>query len=140
MTTKSWLVYLSDEECATLLRSTPLGRLAVIVDCHPEIYPVNHVVDDKGGLAFPTTAGTKLHAALEWPSVAFEVDGTEPDGSEGWSVLVVGRAEEITDPEEVARMTRERHVLWAPGDAARWIRVVASKITGRRIGASRSTS
>jgi hypothetical protein len=37
---------LSDEECWRLLADAPVGRIGVIVDDAPEIYPVNHLVDD----------------------------------------------------------------------------------------------
>ena len=52
-------------------------------------------------LAFPTNARTKLRTALESPWVAFEVDGLEPNDSGGWSVVVIGRAEEILDIDEI---------------------------------------
>jgi nitroimidazol reductase NimA-like FMN-containing flavoprotein (pyridoxamine 5'-phosphate oxidase superfamily) len=137
MSPQTWLLYLTDEGCARLLATSTMGRLAVIVDGHPEIFPVNHVLDDLSGcVVFPTTAGTKLHAALDWPSVAFEVDGVEAAGAEGWSVLVIGRAEEITDAGEMAGVAARREVLWAAGEAARWIRIVPTKVTGRRIGAA----
>lgn len=137
MTAVTYLVDIDPEECAHLLASSVLGRLGVIVDGRPEIFPVNHVYDrDSGCVVFPTNARTKLHAALNWPSVAFEVDGVSPNGEGGWSVLVVGRAEPVTDPEAIARAGRERHVLWAAGDAVQWVRVVPSKVTGRRICAS----
>lgn len=136
MTVQTWLINISPEECADLLAASKLGRLGVIIDGRPEIFPVNHVYDRESGcVVFPTRAGNKLHGALDWPWVAFEVDGIEPEDAGGWSVAVVGAAEEITDADEIARLARERHVLWAAGDAAHWIRVVPSKVTGRRISA-----
>jgi uncharacterized protein len=131
------LIDVHPEECADLLASATLGRLAVIVDGHPEIYPVNHVYDRWSGcVAFPSNAGTKLHAALSSSSVAFEADGVADDGSRGWSVLVVGHAEEITDAEAIARLSADRDRLWRTGEAARWICIVPSKVTGRRICAA----
>ena len=53
----------------------------------------------------------------------------------GWSVTVVGRVEEITDPGGDHAGRGRRHVLWMAGDTAHWIRVVPSKMTGRRISA-----
>jgi nitroimidazol reductase NimA-like FMN-containing flavoprotein (pyridoxamine 5'-phosphate oxidase superfamily) len=136
MTVQTWLIDISPEECADLLMASKLGRLGVIIDGRPEIFPVNHVYDRESGcVAFPTSAGTKLHGALDWPWVAYEVDGVEPEAAGGWSVVVVGAAEEITDPDEVARLAGERRVLWAAGDQARWIKIVPSKVTGRRISA-----
>ena len=104
MSVMTYLLHLDPDACADVLASATLGRLGVIVDGRPEIFPVNHVYDRQTGcVAFPTNVGTKLRAALDWPWVAFEVDGVEHDGGAGWSVLVVGRAETITDPDAVAR-------------------------------------
>lgn len=136
MSVQTWLIDISPEECADLLAASKLGRLGVIIDGRPEIFPVNHVYDRESDcVVFPTRAGTKLHGALDWPWVAYEVDGIEPDDAGGWSVAVVGAAKEITDPDKVARLVRERNVLWAAGDGAHWIRIVPSKVTGRRISA-----
>ncbi|HVM54135.1 MAG TPA: pyridoxamine 5'-phosphate oxidase family protein [Acidimicrobiales bacterium] len=134
MTTQTWLLSISAEECADLLATSELGRIAVILDGRPEIFPVNHVYDrESGTVAFPTNARTKLHGAIDWPFVAYEIDGVEADG--GWSVALVGRAEQVTDPALIARLSRERHVLWHPGEPVCWIRIVPSKVTGRRISA-----
>lgn len=131
------LIDIGAEQCEQLLADATLGRLAVIVDGRPEIFPVNHVFDpERHTVAFPTNAGTKLHGALHWPWVAYEVDGVDPDGERGWSVLVVGRAEEITDPADIARLRARRVVRWRSGGAMRWLRIVPSKITGRRISTS----
>jgi uncharacterized protein len=136
--TVTYVIEMSQESCADLLATTTVGRLGVIVNGRPEIFPVNHVYDHESGtVAFPTNVGTKLHAALDWPSVAFEVDGLSRDGEEGWSVLVVGRAEEVADPEEIARLAGQRKVAWGGSDA-RWLRIVPAKVTGRSICASSS--
>lgn len=136
MKVQTWLLDIAVEECENLLAGSTLGRLGVIVDGRPEIFPVNHVFDRESRcVVFPTNARTKLHAALNWPWVAYEVDGIEPGDEGAWSVLVVGRAEEMTDPAEIARVAPLRHVLWRSGDAVHWVRIVASKMTGRRISA-----
>src|SRR5215211_3718120 len=128
MPVRTWYVTIPVDECRRLLAQTGLGRLGVIVDGRPEIYPVNHVFDaEHDCVAFPTNARTKLHAALDWPWVAFEVDGLEPGYSGGWSVLVVGRAEEILDTNEIERLAAQRSVLWAAGPSQRWIRIVPTK-------------
>jgi len=137
MTVQTWLIDITPEECEDLLAASSLGRLGVVIDGRPEIFPVNHVLDrTTGTVAFPTNTGTKLHAALHWPFVAYEVDGIAPDGESGWSVLVVGRAEEITDRDEIERLSRQRHVLWRPGETSRWLRIVPDKVSGRRISAA----
>jgi nitroimidazol reductase NimA-like FMN-containing flavoprotein (pyridoxamine 5'-phosphate oxidase superfamily) len=138
MTVRTWMRDIGAEQCEAHLAGSVLGRLAVIVDGRPGIFPINHVFDPVTRcVAFPTNARTKLHAALGWPSVAYEVDGIEPEDAGGWSVVVVGRAEEITDPAEIARVEGLRHVLWRTEDAVHWIRIVPTQVTGRRIGAMR---
>ena len=129
------LVDMPVEDCEELLGRSPIGRLGVIVDGRPEIFPMNHVFDPHTrSVAFPTTAGTKLDAALNWPWAAYEVDGIDDEGR-GWSVLVVGRAEEITDPVDIERLESHRHVLWQSGESARWLRIVPNRVSGRRISA-----
>lgn len=58
--------------CWELLRQAVVGRLAVVVDGGPEIFPVNYLVDH-GSIIFRTAEGTKLANAIDGP-VAFEVD------------------------------------------------------------------
>jgi nitroimidazol reductase NimA-like FMN-containing flavoprotein (pyridoxamine 5'-phosphate oxidase superfamily) len=135
---RTWLIGISTDECACahLLSASGLGRLAVIVNGRPQIFPVNHVYDRPSGcVVFPTRAGTKLHGALDWPWVAFEVDGLDRDGGGGWSVLVAGRAEEVTDPELIARAATAREALWGAGRGTHWVRIVPSEVSGRRISA-----
>ena len=134
MAIETWLVDIDDRECEALLARTPLGRLGVIVDGRPEIFPVNHVFDDVDRcVTFPTNAMTKLHAALDWPWVAYEVDGIDESPMSGWIVLVVGRAEEITDPDKISHLASRRHVVWRGGQRLHWLRIVPAKVTGRRI-------
>jgi uncharacterized protein len=135
------LVELHPDDCAELLASSMLGRLGVIVDGQPEIFPVNYVYDrDSGSIAFATSPGTKLYVALKSPSVAFEVDDVDPDGEGGWSVLVVGKAQVLTASEHVARLASERCVRWGSAESLTWVRIVPSKLTGRRIDAAPSTT
>src|SRR4051812_19304441 len=101
--TGTWLVHLPVEQCETLLRTTAIGRLGVIFEGKPLVFPMSHVYVD-GRIAFPTNAGTKLVAALTWPYVSYEIDGVDPDGLSAWSVMVTGHAEEILDLDERARL------------------------------------
>lgn len=134
MTNRTWLIDLPQEVCAELIESATIGRLGVIVAGKPEVFPVAHVYLD-GDIIFPTNTGTKVHAALEWPWIGFEVDGLESDGESGWSVMVSGRAEEITDPNTIKHLVATRSAPWRRGDDVRWIRIVPTEITGRRIEA-----
>ena len=131
---RTWLEDIPADECADLLESSWLGRFGVIVDGHPEIFPVNHVYErTTGSVLFPTTPGTKLRNALDSASVAFEADGVLPDGLVGWSVLMIGPAEEVTDREIIATATSLRRAIWAQSERSRWLRIRPLKVTGRRI-------
>lgn len=135
---QTWLQELTEDECVALVDAAILGRIGVFVDGRPEIFPVNHVFDAvTGSVAFPSNTRTKLWGALHWPWTSFEVDGVDADGSSGWSVLVVGRAEEIGDVDEIRRLAARRRVLWAVGPTTRWLRIVPARISGRRISAVR---
>lgn len=137
MTVQTWLVDISREKCQELLTACSLGRLAVVVDGRPEIFPVSYVIDsESGSIVFPSNAGTKLHAALTWPYVAFEIDGIETDNTGGWSVSIVGHACEVTDRTAIARFAQLRTALWRSGPAVHWIRIDATTTSGRRISAA----
>ena len=134
MKVNTWLITITPGECEQLLAESSLGRIAVIVNGRPEIFPVNHVFDHETRcVAFPTNDRTKLHAALDWPFVAFEIDAMNVDEPSGWSVLVVGRAEEITDSDEIARISTARTAVWRTGESVHWVRIVPEKVSGRRI-------
>ncbi|HEX7096221.1 MAG TPA: pyridoxamine 5'-phosphate oxidase family protein [Acidimicrobiales bacterium] len=129
------VVDMDDQQCVAHLTAASFGRLGVVVNGKPEIFPVHHAYDPVTGcVVFQTNTRTKLHAAMDWPSVAFEVDGLDPDHEwGGWSVLIVGRAEEITDREEISRAARLHPTLWGSDDSERWIRIVPEKMTGRYV-------
>lgn len=122
------LEYIDDAECWRLLASEPVGRVGVIYDSSPEVYPVNHLVDGET-IVFRTDPGSKLEALAKTPSVCYEVDRLDPTGHTGWSVLVKGRASEV--PEADAEGFRIE--LWALGPKDHCVRITPTQVTGRRI-------
>lgn len=128
-----WIEHLSTTECWVLVASVEVGRLGVIVDSAPEIYPVNHLVDSDS-VVFRTAEGTKLRGLERTPLACFEADHTDIPSKTGWSVLVKGRAVEITDADELRTVRSLARSLWALGEKAHWIRIVPNEITGRRLG------
>jgi uncharacterized protein len=88
------ITVLSTNACFDLLRGQTIGRLAVSIRDHPDIFPINYVVD-RGGIVFRTAEGTKLAASVLGRGVAFEVDGLDDEAGEAWSVIVKGHAVEI---------------------------------------------
>ena len=117
--------------CWELLRSGTIGRLAFVVDGEPDILPVNYVVDH-GSIVFRTDTGRKLSAAANRP-VAFEVDGTDAAAQTAWSVVVHGVGAEIRELDEaIEAMSLPLHP-WQAGRKARFMRINAREVTGRRI-------
>jgi uncharacterized protein len=100
----------------------------------PVILPVNYVVFDHGVL-FRTAAGTKLDAAVRGIVVAFEADSYDPDGRAGWSVLLVGEANEITHPIVLERAKAAALSPW-PGtqESLHYVHIRAEQISGRQFG------
>jgi uncharacterized protein len=121
-------------ECHALLGSHHLGRLAFLdrAGVMPMIIPVNYLFQDER-VVFRTDPGSKLTAALHDAPVAFEVDGADEQRQLGWSVVVRGHVEEVTDPDERERLGETPLVTWAPGAKAHYVRVNPRMVTGRRI-------
>jgi nitroimidazol reductase NimA-like FMN-containing flavoprotein (pyridoxamine 5'-phosphate oxidase superfamily) len=122
---------LSEDECWSLLAGEEVGRLAVSITDHPDIFPVNHLVDD-GTILFRTAEGTKLAAAVLGVAVAFEVDGWSPASGTAWSVVVKGRAEEIETMEELFAAEELPLFPWHATPKNRYVRIVPDEVTGRR--------
>ncbi len=126
----STMVVLDEAECLRLLASQHIGRVAVTVGAVPAVFPVSFGLVD-GAVVFCTGAGSKLSAATRDSVVAFEVDEVDPARRQGWSVLLVGVAEELHDPELVRRVMDLPWAAWAPG--RRVVRLVPEYVSGRRI-------
>jgi nitroimidazol reductase NimA-like FMN-containing flavoprotein (pyridoxamine 5'-phosphate oxidase superfamily) len=129
---RTWLEHLSPAQCWQLLAETAVGRVGVLVDSAPEIYPVNHAVDGRT-VVFRTDPGSKLRGLDRSPSVCYQVDGFDEAQRTGWSVLVKGRAEEVHDPAELRRLAGLPLRFWGTGEKQRWIRVFPTEVSGRRI-------
>jgi hypothetical protein len=123
---------LTKQECFRLLAGQQLGRVVLVDDRGPLALPVNFVVDQHSVL-FRSDAGTKLEVASRGAQVAFQVDGTDAATRAGWSVLVRGEAIEVTDPAELARVRELPLSPWAPGAKTRYVRILPTALTGRRI-------
>ena len=66
---------LSEPDCLNLLSGNQVGRIAVVVDNRPILFPVNYAIAG-GAVVFRTNAGTKL-AGAALGQVAFEIDGAD---------------------------------------------------------------
>jgi nitroimidazol reductase NimA-like FMN-containing flavoprotein (pyridoxamine 5'-phosphate oxidase superfamily) len=117
--------------CWKLLHGRILGRVAIVVDGVPRVFPVNYIVVDED-IVFRTDHGMKLEAARNGELAAFEVDHADPMYHTGWSVLVTGVLEDISEaadrPDALALPVRS----WA-GRGEHVIRLRTLGISGRRV-------
>ncbi|MFJ8074458.1 helix-turn-helix domain-containing protein [Streptomyces sp. NPDC096176] len=126
------LVELGRDQCWALLGTHGVGRIAVTTTEGPAILPVNYLVTE-GEIAFRTSSDA-LPASAADAEIAFEVDHIDDAFSQGWSVLAVGRARTVTEPEGVAKLEGQAYSApWAGGDSDLWIVVAPDRVTGRRI-------
>jgi nitroimidazol reductase NimA-like FMN-containing flavoprotein (pyridoxamine 5'-phosphate oxidase superfamily) len=125
---------LTDEECWAQLARARVGRVGVTVGGLPVILPVNYRFVD-GDILFRTGEGTKLKAAVDRAVIAFEVDAYDAERRTGWSVLAIGRAFELLEPDAVAAVQSLNLAPWADGDRDHWVRMRPELISGRRIDA-----
>lgn len=123
---------LSREECLRLLASVPVGRIVYTLHALPAVAVVNFAMDDDG-VVFRTGAGGKLEAATGHAVVGFEADDLDRETGSGWSVMVVGPADEVTEPAEIATLSLLGLAPWAPGEKDHFVRIRPEIVTGRRI-------
>jgi uncharacterized protein len=128
---------LSRERCLLLLERSAMGRLAYCAESTPRIYPLNFALHGEA-IVFRTAAYTTLGTEIDGREVAFEVDEVdEVDGAvgHGWSIVVNGRAELVSDPDEAAELRRVADPQpWAPGVRSLYVRIPIRRISGRAIG------
>lgn len=122
---------LEHHECWALLRTVSVGRLAVLVDGHPDIFPINYTVDG-GTLVFRTGEGTKLAGASGGAQVALEADGVDAATGLAWSVVAKGPAAKVTGTEHILDTAALYLFPWQAGKKDAFIRITPDTLTGRR--------
>ena len=123
--------HLESSQCWELLRQVSVGRLAVWVEDHPDIFPLNYAVDH-GTLVFRTAEGTKLGGALGDAPVALEADGVDAGSGMAWSVVVKGKAAALKGTEEILDSASLYLFPWQAGQKDHFVRITPDSITGRR--------
>jgi len=119
-------------ECYRLLGPRGVGRIAFSTASGLMVLPVNYMVTD-ATVVIRTGSGSLIGVNGAGP-VSFEADHLDLALGQGWSVLVRGEAHRVLQPGELQRL-REAGDLrpWPAGEHDLFIRIVPSKITGRRI-------
>jgi uncharacterized protein len=125
---------LAFDECLDRLRSGVVGRVAMSTPGGPHIIPLTYVVVGES-VVVATSPYSVLGTYGRGATVAFEVDQLDEATRTGWSVVVRGRVEAVTDRDQVARLDREwRPQLWADGSRSLFLRILITEMTGRALG------
>lgn len=119
-------------ECVSLLAATTLGRVVICVEALPDVQPVSYVLDGNNVL-FRTTDGSKLDAATRNAIVAFQADNLQRGGERSWTVTVVGRAEVVTDPGEITRLSTLALPAWVADEPSHYVRIRMEVVQGRHL-------
>lgn len=126
---------LESDDCWRLLGEANIGRLSVIVNNHPDIFPVNFAVDNHT-VVFRTGPGTKQWAMEDDAVVAIEADSVSAEFGIAWSVVVKGTVEDAGS--EGPRLDEIRRALfpWQGVGQDHLFRIVPASVTGRRFDLS----
>lgn len=124
------IVDLDRDESLRLLAAKKVGRLAFVHDGAPLIIPMNFTLADER-IVFRTLAHGAGARAVDAP-VAFEVDDIDDFLEAGWSVVVSGTAELLSEA-ELSRLRGAAPEPWAEGPRTLFVAVPISSITGRQL-------
>ena len=129
---------LDEAECLRLIAAGGVGRIGYTGRFGPTILPVNYALHE-GTILFRTgqhsPLGEDLRTGIEHAEskVAFEIDETSAGTREGWSVLVQGSAHLVDSEAERTSIVQSGVEPWAGGEKELFVRVLPSRVTGRRI-------
>lgn len=118
-------------EALRLLGAVSFGRVAFSRRGQPAVRVVNHLVDG-GVIVIRTSEWSDLASAASGGAVvAFEADQIDPERQTGWSVVVRGPAQEVSEDEAARWM--ERLSSWAPGPRDFVVRIDPVFVSGIRL-------
>ncbi|HTU76634.1 MAG TPA: pyridoxamine 5'-phosphate oxidase family protein [Trebonia sp.] len=128
---------LDEDACLQLISGGGVGRIAYTGRFGLVVLPVNFTLHD-GAIVFRTAEHGPLDEELRTgiegaeEKVAFEIDDFDLAKRVGWSVLIQGPAHHVTG-DEWGTIVQAAVAPIAPGDRELFVRIVPSRITGRRI-------
>ena len=129
---------LDEAECLRLISAGGVGRIAFTGRFGPTVLPVNYRLHE-GTIVFrtvedsPTDEDLRTGIADAEYKVAFEIDDFSMAAREGWSVLIQGALHHVDSEAERASVRESGVQPWASGPRELYLRVIPSRITGRRI-------
>jgi nitroimidazol reductase NimA-like FMN-containing flavoprotein (pyridoxamine 5'-phosphate oxidase superfamily) len=126
------------DECLDLLAREEFGRLGLSTPSGPRIVPLNYaLVDD--AVVFRTSPYSELARSAIGREAAFEIDHVDHAKQTGWSVVVIGRIEDV-DPADLEDLRK----VWAPqpwpgGQRTLSLQLRWREVSGRRLRESPTT-
>jgi nitroimidazol reductase NimA-like FMN-containing flavoprotein (pyridoxamine 5'-phosphate oxidase superfamily) len=129
---------LDEAECLRLISAGGVGRIGYTGRFGPTVVPVNYALHEET-IVFRTgqnsPMGEDLRTGIEHAEskVAFEIDELSPAAREGWSILIQGSAHPVDSEAERALVVQSGVEPWAGGEKELFVRVIPTRITGRRI-------
>ena len=132
---------LDEADCLTLIAPGGIGRIGYPGRYGQTVLPVNYQLLDNT-IVFRTGEDSPLEEDLQTGirhaeyQVAFEIDEIDLAAKEGWSVLVQGPAHHVESDAERAAVRAVGVQPWSGGAKEHYIRVIPTRITGRRIYAT----
>jgi nitroimidazol reductase NimA-like FMN-containing flavoprotein (pyridoxamine 5'-phosphate oxidase superfamily) len=129
---------LDEAECLRLIAPGGIGRVAYSGRYGLTVLPVNYRMHE-GTIVFrtaqdsPTDEDLRTGIANAEYRVAFEIDEIDLGAREGWSVLIQGPVHHVESDTERASVLEAGVETWPAGDRDLFLRIVPSRITGRRI-------
>ena len=125
--------HLPPEECRELLAVKSVGRVGFNGPDGPQVLPVNYVVHRRA-IFFRTAVGSALADAMRNSRVAFEIDDIDEFLQSGWSVMAVGDAALVDDPDILVELWGDEGPKpWAVGLRTQFVRIRPIRFTGRRV-------
>ncbi|TDC68693.1 pyridoxamine 5'-phosphate oxidase family protein [Actinomadura sp. GC306] len=131
---QSDLEKLDRDACLELLSRAVIGRIVFTHQALPAVQPVNFVFDGTH-IVIKVSRAARLATAATGTIVAFEVDEFDAGARTGWSVVAVGPARHVTDPDELRALEGLPLRTWAPVARDRYICLRPELLTGRRVPA-----
>jgi nitroimidazol reductase NimA-like FMN-containing flavoprotein (pyridoxamine 5'-phosphate oxidase superfamily) len=126
------LLPLDRPACLALLPTQPVGRLIFTHRALPEVLPLVFRLDGEA-LLVRLASGSMAAVATRDAVVAFHVDRIDPRLLLGWSVTVVGRAREVTEPAERQRAGVLILDSWSGDHRDLFLRIGAERVSGHEI-------
>lgn len=128
----SGLVALSTADSLRLLSSHEVGRVVYTDGGLPAVTPVNYAYDD-GHVVIRTAEVSRLARKVPRTIVAFEVDEVDRLARSGWSIVVTGPCEIVTDEAKLAHIATLGLDPWLAGERNLVLQIAATIVTGYEI-------